>query len=724
MTTEPTPPLLATPDFASIIAPEVDLPERTIVAIIGLLDEGCTVPFIARYRKEVTGGAEDVAINLTMERLKFHREFFDRKRVILESIAKQGKLTPELQSAIEQAATRARLEDLYLPYRPKRRTRATIAREKGLEPLADRMWAQEDDAGDPDEIALQFVDTEKGVASVEEATQGGRDIVAERVVETAEWRARIRDLTWKEGCVHAQAARGKAETSSKFSDYYDFDEPVSRIPSHRIHAILRGEKEGFLSHRILPDPERARSILCRQVLGCRSIWTDHVKQATEDAYDRLLSVQIATEVRAELRESADRDAIDVFATNLRDLLMAPPFGARPLMSIDPGYRTGCKVVILSATGRLLDHGVVYPTVPKEDIRGTEDALDRWFTKYPELAAIAIGNGTGGRETFAVVRRYMKSRDRRAVVVLVNESGASVYSASEVAREELSEYDVTVRGAVSIGRRLQDPLAELVKIDPKSIGVGQYQHDVDQKLLKQKLDDVVVSCVNRVGVDVNTASASLLRYVSGLGPKLAGAIVSHRDANGAFGDRNVLKTVSGMGEKTFVQAAGFLRIKGDNPLDNSAVHPERYALVEKMAGDLRRNVGELIGDSEAVRSIDIRRYVDDSVGVYTLEDIVQELDKPGRDPRDDFEVVDFREDVQEIGDLHPGMVLNGVVTNVTKFGAFVDVGVHQDGLVHVSQIADHYVRDPADELHVGQKVSVWVMEIDLERNRISLSMKKA
>ena len=720
---EPTSLAISVPEFASLIASELDLSRSSVAAIISLLDEGCTVPFISRYRKEATGGAEDVAIDQTQVRLKFHRELFDRKMVILESIASQGRLTSELQTAVEKAATRTELEDLYLPYRPKRRTRATIARQQGLEPLADRMWAQADLSGEPEVIAGQFVDPDRGIETAEQALQGARDIVAERVAETAEWRARIRQLTWGEGTVAARAARGKADTVSKFMDYYDFNEAVSSIPSHRILAILRGEKEGFISLRIQPDPEKASSILCGCVLrGKASIWSEQLQLAAADACDRLLLPQIATEVRAELKSAADLKAIEVFAANLRDLLMAPPYGARPVLAVDPGHRTGCKVVVLDETGRLLEHGVIFPTVPRKDIRGTEAALDRWFEKYPGIAAAAVGNGTGGRETLKVVQDYVRSRRHRAVAVLVSESGASVYSASEVAREELPDQDVTVRGAVSIGRRLQDPLAELVKIDPKAIGVGQYQHDVDQKLLKEKLGDVVVSCVNEVGVDANTASASLLRFVSGLSARAARAIVSQRDKKGPFKNRLELLAVPALGPKTFEQAAGFLRIKGDNPLDNSAVHPERYGLVRRIAADLSCTLDKIIGDSRTVRSIDIQRYVDDTVGLFTLRDIIEELEKPGRDPRRDFEVVEFHEDIHELEDLYPGLVLSGVVTNVTNFGAFVDIGVHQDGLVHVSRIADHFVRDPADELHVGQQVRVKVMEVDLERRRIGLSIK--
>lgn len=716
-------PELPPPDHPAVIGRELGLTGHTVTAIIGLLDEGCTVPFIARYRKEATGGAEDAEISKTLERITFHREFFERKKVILGSIAGQGKLTLELRDAIEKAETRTGLEDLYLPFRPKRRTRATMAKERGLGPLAERMWAQQERFGTVEEFARAFIDPEKEVETVEDALQGARDIVAERIVETAQWRAAIRDLTWRKGRVFSRAAKGKAEENSKFTDYYDYSEPASRIPSHRLFAIFRGETEGFLIHSISPDPEEAKSTLRGRVLEReRSIWEAQIQMSCDDAYDRLLSGQVATDIRAELKSIANREAIEVFATNLRELLMAPPFGPRSVLAIDPGFRTGCKVAILSETGRLLDHGVIYPTEPRKDIRGTQSSLDRWFDRHPDIAAVAVGNGTGGRETFTVVQNYLKSRGRELPAVFVNESGASVYSASELARSELPDHDVTVRGSVSIGRRLQDPLGELVKIDPKSIGVGQYQHDVDQKLLKEKLDDVVVSCVNRVGVDVNLASPSLLRHVSGIKPKLAEAIVSHRDEHGSFESRNAIKKVAGLGAKTFEQAAGFLRLRGKNPLDNSAVHPESYEVVKRIARDLGRSVAELIGDEDAVASVDLRRYVTEAVGLYTLKDIASELVKPGRDPRDAFETVAFREDVQEMEDLREGMVLSGTVTNVTHFGAFVDVGVHQDGLVHVSQIADRFVQNPSDEVHVGKTVRVKVLEVDLDRRRISLSMK--
>ena len=717
---DPTP-----PDYATLIAGDVGIPARSVAAVIGLLDEGATVPFIARYRKEVTGGAEDVVIARTQELLTYHREFFDRKKTILASIHEQGKLTPELRAAIDGAATRAVLEDIYLPYRPKRRTRATIAKEKGLEPLAERMWAQADTSGTPEEIAREFVNADKGVESVEDALAGARDIVAERIVENAPWRATMRELAWARGQVVSRAARGKADIKSKFTDYYDFAEPVARIPSHRLLAILRGESEGFLSHHIGPDADQARALLRSLAVARKaSIWKLHVEMASDDGYDRLLSSQLETEIRGELKTKADDSAIDVFANNLRELLMAPPFGASAVLAIDPGFRTGCKVVILGPTGTLRDHGLVYPTEPRSDIEGTHRALDRWLDKFKDIACIAIGNGTGGRETFSVVNEYVKERAKKLTVVLVNEAGASVYSASEVAREEFPNQDVTVRGAVSIGRRLQDPLSELVKIDPKAIGVGQYQHDVDQKRLKEKLDQVVVACVNHVGVDVNTASAPLLQYVSGLSARIANAVVKRRDAEGPFKSRSELKDVPGLGPKTFEQAAGFLRVKGDNPLDDSAVHPERYALVERIARDQKRSLTALIGDAKAVHAIDIKRYVDDTIGLFTLKDIVAELEKPGRDPRADFEVTGFRDDVQKIEDLKKDMVLNGIVTNVTHFGAFVDVGVHQDGLVHVSKVSDRYVSNPAEVLHVGQRVRVRVMEIDLERRRISLSIRDA
>jgi len=704
------------------VASDLSLPLRSVTAAVELFDAGNTVPFVARYRKEATDGLEDVALTGIQEKLKYRRELEERRAAVLESIGDQGKLTPALEKAVNAAETKTVLEDLYLPFRPKRRTRAMIAREKGLEPLAERMWEQFETAGDPQVAAAEYVDPEKGVDDPEAALQGARDIVAERIAETAGLRAMIRDLTRREGDMICRAARGKKDQRSKFEDYYEFTQPARDLPSHRVLAIRRGEKEGFLSYRIQPDPERARSLLASEVVGVRpSIWTGQARTASDDAYDRLLSVQIETDIRLELKQRADEEAITVFARNLRDLLLAPPFGARPVLAIDPGYRTGCKVAVLDATGRLLADTVVYPTPPRSDEAGTAVALDRFFAAHkPE--AVAIGNGTGGRETHAVVRKWMAGKDVRAAAVLVNESGASVYSASEIAREELPDKDVTVRGAVSIGRRLQDPLAELVKIDAKAIGVGQYQHDVDQKQLKERLDQVVESCVNSVGVDVNTASPSLLGYVAGLGPSLARAVVARRDESGPFGGRRDLLKVAGLGPKTYEQCAGFLRVKGGDPLDDSAVHPERYRLVKRIAGDLGLEVASLVGNARAVAGIDASSYIDDEVGRFTLDDILAELAKPGRDPRREFEAVDFREGVNEVKDLTEGMELSGVVTNLTRFGVFVDIGVHQDGLVHISEIANRFVTDPADELHVGQTVKVKVLAVDVARQRISLSIK--
>jgi len=704
------------------VGSDVDVDVHRVAAVVKLLDEGNTVPFIARYRKEATGGLDDGQVVAVRDRLGFHRELEDRRETILSTIRGQEKLTPELEKAIFAAVTRTALEDLYLPYRPKRRTRASMARERGLEPLAERMFAQLETAGDPMVIAAAFVDADSEVPDAESALLGARDIVAERLAETVDIRTRLRDLCWREGVLTSKAARGKKDQRSKFEDYYDYHERVSRIPSHRILAIRRGEKEGWLSYRIAPEADHAVGLLTRDALSRHgSIWDEQMRLAVADCWSRLLSVQIETEIRLELKDTADADAIDVFAQNLRDLLLAAPFGARSVLAIDPGLRTGCKVAVLDATGKLLADGLVWPTVPRNDRAGTLKALDRWHAELG-FEAVAVGNGTGGRETFAVACDWARERGLAVPVVQVSEAGASVYSASEVAREELPDQDVTVRGAVSIGRRMQDPLAELVKIDPKAIGVGQYQHDVDQKRLKERLDDDVVACVNSVGVDLNTASASLLSYVSGLGPTLARSIVAHRDAKGTFVSRRDLLAVPRLGAKTFEQCAGFLRVPGGHVLDNTAVHPERYELVERMASDLNRDVSDLVGRPEILQTIATERYFCDDVGRYTLNDILTELAQPGRDPREEFSAVAFRDDVHDVADLTDGMDLEGVVTNVTNFGVFVDVGVHQDGLVHVSEIAHRFVKDPADELHVGQRVQVRVKSIDRERNRIGLSIK--
>ncbi len=717
---------IETLDLAGVVAAEADLPIAGVRAALALLDDACTVPFIARYRKEATGGLDEVAIETICDRSRHHRELLDRKRTVLSTIAEQGALTAELRDAIVTCTTRTALEDLYAPFKPRRRTRGSIAIERGLEPLADRMWrvreAGSDDPVDPLEVAAAYVDPARDVPTAEDALAGARDIVAERIANTAALRAAVRDLTWESGHLRCAAARGKKDQTSKFQDYYDFTQPVRDVPPHRVLAIRRGEKEGFLTYRIRPDENRARELVRSRVITNRgSAWRDTLRTACDDAYDRLLSVQVETDVRTAIRETAEASAIDVFASNLRELLLSPPFGARPVIGVDPGFRTGCKLAVLDATGKLVAHGVVHPVEPRSDVHGTTRALVRWIDAH-DVAAVAVGNGTAGRETFAIVRRALAEVRPDVGVVLVNESGASVYSASAIAREELPDVDLTVRGAVSIGRRLQDPLAELVKIDPRSIGVGQYQHDVDPKSLRERLGSVVSSSVNHVGVDVNTASASLLRHVSGLGPSVAGAIVSHRDAHGAFASRSALMKVPRLGDKTFEQAAGFLRVRGENPLDASAVHPERYALVERIAADLGTPVAELVGNAGLAARIDVGRYVDDAVGRYTLDDIVAELERPGRDPRHDFDPVAFRDDVTCLEDLAEGMDLAGVVTNVTHFGAFVDVGVHQDGLVHVSEIAHRFVRDPSDELRVGQRVDVRVIGVDRARDRIALSIK--
>ena len=705
------------------VARSTGLRPDAVKSVVDLLDQGNTVPFISRYRKEATGGLDDVAVVGIQDALTRIRELESRREVVLQSIASQQKLTPDLEKAIRAAETRSALEDLYLPHRPKRRTRASIARERGLEPLADRIYAQMETSGDPERIAGEFVDPQKDVPTASDALKGARDIVAERVAETAELRDEIRTLFKRRADLISKAARGKADERSKFEDYYDFRQPARNVPSHRLLAIRRGESEGYLGFRIAPEAEQAKSLLHRRLLSKReSIWRAQMISAIDDGYDRLLSLQIEAELRLDLKQWADGEAVEVFAANLKDLLLAAPFGNRPVLAVDPGLRTGCKLAVLDGTGKLLEHGVVYPTKPRRDIAGTTAALDRIFERHP-VEAIAVGNGTGGRESEQVMRDYLRDRGRNAVVVSVNESGASVYSASEQARRELPGQDVTVRGTVSIGRRLQDPLAELVKIDPKAIGVGQYQHDVDQRLLKQKLDTVVESCVNAVGVDVNTASAALLGYVAGVGPGLAEAIVAHRDAHGGFESRADLLEVPRFGAKTFEQAAGFLRIKGRNPLDDSAVHPERYALVERMAEDIGCQLVDLIGNNEIIQSIDSRSYICDNVGRFTLDDILAELEKPGRDPRRDFEAVAFRGDVNSLADLEEGMILAGIVTNVTHFGAFVDIGVHQDGLVHVSEIADRFVRNPADVLNVGQKVTARVLDVDRQRERIGLSLKR-
>lgn len=683
------------------------------------------MPFIARYRKEVTGGLDEVQIRAIEERRAYVMELEDRRQVILGQLAETGALTAELERQIRAADSKAALEDLYLPYKPKRRTRAIIAREKGLAPLADRLLAQPD-RGDPRTEAQAFALADKGVATVDEALAGARDIAAEAVAEMAEVRAMARRLYADKGELVAKVVAKKRQERSKFEQYYDFREPVRTIPSHRFLAIARGENEGFLRVKIDIDEDDLIARMSR-LAGLRraSPFAGELDAAIRDGAKRLLMPSVQSDVVAERKLASDRAAIEVFAENLRNLLLAAPLGQRAVMGIDPGLRTGCKVAAVDATGRFLGNTTIYPLTGGDSARARAGReLIEFIRRYPPTA-IAIGNGTGGRETESFVRDVVREAGvADLVVVSVSEAGASVYSASDVAREEFPDLDLTVRGAISIARRLQDPLAELVKIEPKAIGVGQYQHDVHQPFLSRKLGEVVESCVNHVGVALNTASAALLAYVAGISPKVARSIVEHRETRGAFRARAELRKVRGLGPRAFEQCAGFLRIPdADNPLDGSAVHPERYPLVERMASDLGVDLGRLVGDAGLASAIDIRRYVDDEVGEPTLRDIVAELSKPGRDPRASFEAPRFRDDVRELGDLVAGMVLEGVVTNVTAFGAFVDVGVHQDGLVHVSQLADRFVKDPAEVVKVGDRLTVRVLDVDLDRKRIALSARK-
>ncbi len=701
------------------IARQFSFSAKQVRATVGLLDEGSTIPFIARYRKEVTGSLDEVAIANVRDRLHQLRELDKRRAAVLESIQSQGKLTDALKEKILAAETMAVLEDLYLPYKPKRRTRATIAKEKGLEALAHKIWQQGE--FDVKLEAQAYVDTEKQVNTVEEALAGARDIIAEWVNEDSQARAKIRELYFKQGIFQSKVIKGKEEEGNKFKDYFDWQEPIGPAPSHRVLAMRRGEKEGFLSLKIVVPESEAVRILEEFFVKADNATGQQVKMAIADCFARLLSLSMETEVRVETKKRADTKAIQVFAENLRQLLLASPLGQKNILAIDPGFRTGCKVVCLNKQGKLIHNDTIFPTGSERQAQDAGDAVRKLCQRF-EVEFIAIGNGTASRETETFVRGLNLSKNIH--IVVVSESGASVYSASDVAREEFPDHDVTVRGAISIGRRLMDPLAELVKIDPKSIGVGQYQHDVDQTQLKQSLDDVVMSCVNMVGVEANTASKELLMYVSGLGPVLAKSVVEYRNEHGPFKSREEFHHIQRMGPKVFEQAAGFLRIRdGQNPLDASAVHPESYGIVEAMAKDLNCSILDLIKDEKLRARIDLHKYVNDKIGLPTLTDIKQELAKPGRDPRELFEVFQFDETVQKMEDLKPGMKLPGIVTNIAAFGVFVDVGVHQDGLIHISELADHYIKDPNDVVKVHQKVTVTVMEIDLARRRIALSLKK-
>jgi uncharacterized protein len=711
-------------DVVPVIAEELQIPRSGVAAVVRLLAESATVPFIARYRKEATGGLDEVQIRAIEERRTYLLELEDRRASVLAEIQKQGKLTDELAKKIKSCKTKAELEDVYLPFKPKRRTRAIIARERGLEPLALRIKAQADD-GAPDAEAAKFVDAAKEVPDVAAALAGARDILAEEVAESADVRKLVRETYAKDGVLRVKKAMEHENKPTKFDAYASYEEPVATMPSHRFLAIKRGEAEGVLRGAIEIDG----AALAPRIEGMAGVkpaspWAGELQKACADAYKRLLAPTVEVDVRVELKMAADRAAVAVFAQNLRELLLAAPFGTKSVLGIDPGQRTGCKCAVVDDTGKLLEHTTIYLVQGADSVERARQTL-RDLCRRHALRAVAVGNGTHGRETEAFVREVLTEEKLTEVpCVPVSESGASVYSASDIAREEFPDLDLTVRGAVSIARRLQDPLAELVKVDPKSIGVGQYQHDVYPSLLAKKLDEVVESCVNLVGVELNTASAPLLSRVAGIGPSLAKKIVSHRDQHGAFKSRKGLLEVPGVGPRTFEQAAGFLRVRGgEHPLDASAVHPERYALVEKIAADLGVHVTKLVGDEKAVAGIDPKKYVVGDVGEFTMNDILAELRKPGRDPRASFEPPKFRDDVRTMEDLKPGMELEGVVTNVTAFGAFVDVGVHQDGLVHVSQLADRFIKDPNDAVKVGEKIRVRVLEVDLVRKRISLTAKK-
>jgi uncharacterized protein len=723
--------------FVAKVAEELKLPLSSVAAVARMLGEGATVPFIARYRKEATGSLDEVAITAIRDRATQLLETENRRSAILKSLEERNLLNSQLRLKIMAADSLTALEDLFAPYRPKRRTRATIARERGLEPLADWLISNQFPGAEPLGEAAKFVaqneDPEKAVASAEDALAGARDILAERISDDAEARQSVRVLFEKEATVTSKLLTGKEADpeAAKYRDYFAWSEPLPKIPSHRLLAIRRGEAEGFLTMRVSIDEIQAIDILRQRFVKGASLVAQQVFLACEDSFKRLLGPSLETEARLASKQRADKEAIRVFAENVRELLMAAPLGQKRILAIDPGFRTGCKVAVLDAQGKLLLDDVIYATAASEpQVREARQKIHK-LVEHFQIEAIAIGNGTASRETEAFIRSCALAPS--ITIVMVNESGASIYSASEVAREEFPDKDLTVRGAVSIGRRLMDPLAELVKLDPKSIGVGQYQHDVDQSLLQQALDDTVISCVNRVGVEVNTASRQLLSYVSGLNNTIAENIVKFRNEHGAFKSRAELRKVPRLGAKTFEQAAGFLRIRQPeaepsanadavNPLDASAVHPERYEIVEQMARDLGCSVRDLMRDPALRARIDLNKYVSEAVGLPTLQDIVAELAKPGRDPREKFEQFSFAEGVQKPADLRPGMKLPGIVTNVAAFGAFVDVGVHQDGLVHISQVADQFVKNPAEILKVGQRVTVTVIEVDLDRNRISLSLK--
>lgn len=693
---------------------------RGLVAVTQLLDEGGTVPFIARYRKEATGNLDEIQIRNIEEKLAYFRDLEDRRATILSSIAEQGKLTDELKARIEGTLDKSELEDLYLPYKPKRRTKATIAREKGLEPLAQYLWAQQAGEETLESMLPLFINTDLGVGTADEALEGARHIVAEWISEDANLRKALRQLMFEEGVVVSRRIPDAADPQEKFKMYYDYREPAKSIPSHRMLAIRRGESEKILYFLIELEALRVLPLIQGCILRQQGDWTRQLEIAIEDAWQRLLNSSIQAEIRLELKQRSDAEAIQVFRDNLYHLLLAPPAGPISVLGIDPGLRTGCKIAVVDETGKLLAHDVIYPHTSKHGVVEAGQKVESLLRRH-HVRAIAIGNGTASRETDAFVRDFLREKQIQDIFpVTVSESGASVYSASEIARQEFPDLDLTVRGAISIARRLQDPLSELVKVDPKSIGVGQYQHDVDQRRLQESLENVIESCVNRVGVDLNTSSWTLLRYVAGVTERTAINIVSHRNQRGRFRSRAELLDVSGIGPKTFEQAAGFLRIRnGDNPLDMTAVHPESYPLVEQIAQSLATPIEEVIRNPQLLEKVDRSHF---TAAVFTLNDILEELRKPGRDPRDKFVAPSFHEGVKEISDLQAGMVLEGVVTNVTKFGAFVDIGVHQDGLVHISELSNRFIKDPSEAVKAGQIVKVKVLSADARTKRIALSIK--
>lgn len=702
--------------ISQLISQELNIPLHQVAGTVGLLNDDNSIPFISRYRKEVTGGLDEIAVQSVETRLNYYNELEKRKATIIKSIEAQEKLTEELSVRILNCWDANTLEDIYLPYKPKRRTRAEVAREKGLEPLAKIIMAQRSD--DISRRAQQFLSD--AVSDVEAAIAGAQDIIAEWISESEAVRNSVRRAFRHDAVLNSHFVKGKEIEGRNYENYYDYSQPLRRVSSHQLLAIRRGEKEGFLKVGIAINDDRTIDNICRIVVKGGGKASMLVEEAAEDSFKRLVKPSIETEFAALSKSKADDEAIDMFAQNARQLLFAPPLGHKRILAVDPGFRTGCKVVCLDENGNLLHHDVIYPTAPNYDIDGATDKVCALVEKYA-IDAISLGNGTASRET----ERFLKSlrHSRKVDVYVVSENGASIYSASKIARDEFPDKDVTVRGAVSIGRRLLDPLAELVKIDPKSIGVGQYQHDVDQNKLKEALTFTVESCVNSVGVNINTASKELLTYVSGLGPALAEKIVNYRAENGGFSSRADIMNVPKMGKKTFTQAAGFLRVpESDNPLDNSAVHPESYSIVKQMAADCGCTVAELMADKAKRASIDIKNYVSEKVGIPTLADIMCELDKPGRDPRSEIETFEFDDSINDIKDLRKDMVLNGKVTNITKFGAFVDIGIHENGLVHISHLSDRRVSDPSRVVHIGQHVRVKVIEVDLDRKRIALSMK--